>query len=74
MQVDESFVPALKDEAAEVEHLLAEPKSERVSVDGLFCFNKENSGKCLGLDDFSCGFEYNFRTNHGKSKWFSYYF
>ncbi|KAL5809520.1 hypothetical protein ACOSQ3_030211 [Xanthoceras sorbifolium] len=65
VKLDESYVPALKDEAAEVEHLLAEPKSDHVSVDGVFCFNKENSGKCLGLEDFSFGFEYGFRTNYG---------
>ncbi|KAK1561966.1 hypothetical protein Q3G72_003999 [Acer saccharum] len=66
VKVDEPFVPALKKkEAAEVEHSLAEPKSDNVPVDGVFGFNKENSGKCLGLEDFSCGFEYGFRTNYG---------
>ncbi|KAK8688887.1 hypothetical protein V6N13_087622 [Hibiscus sabdariffa] len=41
-RVDESIVPGLEDEATEVEHFLAEPKTERVLFDGILCFGKEN--------------------------------
>lgn len=37
---DESFVPSLEDEAIEVEHLLAEPKNDNVSVDGVLSLKK----------------------------------
>ena len=33
--MDESFVPALKDEVMEVDHLVAEPRNDHVSVDGI---------------------------------------
>lgn len=53
---DESFVPALEDEAIEVEHLLAEPKNDNVSVDGVLSLKK-----CLDIEDipgrFECGLE-----------------
>lgn len=62
---EESFVSALEDEAIEVENLLAEPKNEHVSVDGVLSFGGENLGKGLQMDDFSCGFEYGLRTNSG---------
>uniref|UniRef100_A0A2N9EJ97 Uncharacterized protein n=1 Tax=Fagus sylvatica TaxID=28930 RepID=A0A2N9EJ97_FAGSY len=62
---DDSFVSALEDEAIEVEHLLAEPKNDNVSVDGVLSFGEENLGKCLQMEDFSCGFEYGLRTSSG---------
>jgi len=38
--VDESYVPALQDEVMEVEHLLAEPRNNLASQDGIFHFNE----------------------------------
>jgi hypothetical protein len=64
---DDSFVSALEDEAIEVEHLLAEPKNDNVSVDGVLSFGEENLGKCLQMEDFSCGFEYGLRTSSGNT-------
>ncbi|KAK8315528.1 hypothetical protein V6Z11_D01G247400 [Gossypium hirsutum] len=63
--VDESLGPGLKDEATEVEHLLVEPKSERVSVDRVFCFGKENIEKHLKMEDFSCAFDYGWKIGSG---------
>ncbi|XVF76402.1 hypothetical protein PTKIN_Ptkin13bG0263700 [Pterospermum kingtungense] len=64
-KVDESIVPGLEDEATEVEHLLAESKSEPVSVDGVVCFGKENIEKHLKMEDFSCAFDYGWKTSCG---------
>ncbi|XP_021288971.1 uncharacterized protein LOC110420115 isoform X3 [Herrania umbratica] len=64
-RVDESIVPGLEDEATEVEHLLAEPKSEHVSVDGVLCLGKENLEKHLKMEDFSCAFDYGWKINCG---------
>ncbi|XP_017977324.1 PREDICTED: uncharacterized protein LOC18597982 isoform X3 [Theobroma cacao] len=64
-RVDESIVPGLEDEATEVEHLLAEPKSEHVSVDGVLCFGKENLEKHLKMEDFSCAFDFGWKINCG---------
>ncbi|KAG2685567.1 hypothetical protein I3760_10G131400 [Carya illinoinensis] len=52
---DESCVSALEDEAIEVEHLLAEPKNEHVSVDGVLSFgcldsNTTQEGEDLQLE------------------------
>ncbi|KAE8099612.1 hypothetical protein FH972_017580 [Carpinus fangiana] len=62
---DETSVSALEDEEIEVEHLLAEPKNEHVSVDGVLSFGEDNLGKCLQIEDFSCGFEYGLTSNSG---------
>ncbi|XVE61691.1 hypothetical protein DITRI_Ditri06bG0060300 [Diplodiscus trichospermus] len=64
-RVDESIVPGLEDEATEVEHLLAEPKSEHVSVDGVLCFGKENLEKHLKMEDFSGAFDYGWKISCG---------
>ncbi|XVF07886.1 hypothetical protein REPUB_Repub06bG0177700 [Reevesia pubescens] len=64
-RVDESIVPSLEDEATEVKHLLAEPKSEHVSVDGVLCFGKEYIEKYLKMEDFSCAFDYGWKINCG---------
>ncbi|XWS55841.1 hypothetical protein CRYUN_Cryun09bG0034700 [Craigia yunnanensis] len=64
-RVDEPIVPGLEDEATEVEHLLAGPKSEHVSVDGVLCFGKENLEKQLKMEDFSCAFDYGWKINCG---------
>ncbi|GAV67878.1 Myb_DNA-bind_6 domain-containing protein [Cephalotus follicularis] len=63
--IDESFDPVLDDESIEVQHLLAEPKNEHVTVDGVLCLNKEKSGKCLEMEEFSYGFEYGLKKNYG---------
>lgn len=49
----------------EVEHLLAEPKSDHVSVDGFLCFDQENSEKHLKVDDF--GYDYGWKINCGNT-------
>ncbi|KAM6568930.1 hypothetical protein CsatB_016915 [Cannabis sativa] len=51
VKAEESFAPALEDET--VDHLLAEPKIENVSVDGVLHFGEENGGKCFGFEEFS---------------------
>ncbi|XP_022767329.1 telomere repeat-binding protein 1 isoform X4 [Durio zibethinus] len=63
-RVDESIVPG-SEEATEVEHLLVEPKSEHVSVDGVLCFGKENIEKHLKMEDFSCAFDYGWKISCG---------
>lgn len=70
VKVEESFVPAFKDKAAEVADLLAEPKCDHASVDGGLSFGRENLGKSFGMDDFSCEFEFGFRTNYGNTDGF----
>ena len=55
----------MEDEATEVEHLLAEPKSEHVSADGVLCFGKENLEKHLKMEDFSCAFDYGWKISCG---------
>lgn len=68
VKVDESLVPAgLEEEAIEVEDLLAEPKSDHVSVDGVFCLeNEENVEKCLKMENNSSSFEGGgLKTNSG---------
>ncbi|KAK9290317.1 hypothetical protein L1049_008484 [Liquidambar formosana] len=64
VKVNESFIPTLEDEAIEVEHLLAEPKNDHVSVDGVFHFD-ENLEKCLEMEDNPCRFECGLKTNSG---------
>ncbi|XP_028776056.1 uncharacterized protein LOC114732852 [Neltuma alba] len=68
VQVDGSFVPAIQDESTEVEHLLAEPRNDHVSVDGILYFHEENAGKCCAaVDDLSRGFEFGLSTSIGGS-------
>ncbi|XVE76167.1 hypothetical protein DITRI_Ditri12bG0151200 [Diplodiscus trichospermus] len=64
-EVGESIVSGVEDEGTEVEHLLAEPKSEHVSVDGVLCVEKENLEKHLKMEDFSCAFDYGWKINCG---------
>lgn len=73
VKVEESFVPAFKDKAAEVSNLLAEPKCDHASVDGVLSFGRENLGKSSGMDGFSYEFEFGFRTNCGNTLMVSYY-
>ncbi|KAJ8899852.1 hypothetical protein K2173_019555 [Erythroxylum novogranatense] len=63
-KVEESSISA-SEEAAEVQHLLAEPKTESVSVDGVLCLGKENSWKFSGIEDFSLTFGYGPKRNCG---------
>ncbi|TQE13105.1 hypothetical protein C1H46_001189 [Malus baccata] len=65
VKVEDSFDPALEDESETIEHLLAEPKSEYVTVDGVLCFDKENAGQCLNMGDFSCGYDFGLNTCSG---------
>lgn len=65
--MEDSFAPALDDETETFEHLLAEPKTEYVTVDGVLCFGKENAEKCLNFDDFSSGFDYGLNTYSGNT-------
>ncbi|KAG4123711.1 hypothetical protein ERO13_D11G343400v2 [Gossypium hirsutum] len=64
-RVDQPVVPGLDDEVTEVEHLLAEPKIEHVSVDGILCFGNENIEKHLKMEDFSCAFDYGWKISSG---------
>lgn len=63
--VDDSFTPSLEDEAIEVQHLLAEPETDHVLVDGVSCFGNENSSKRSEKDAFSYGFDEGMRRNIG---------
>ncbi|KAI4349134.1 hypothetical protein L6164_009768 [Bauhinia variegata] len=64
-RVDESFVPALQDDLMEVEHLLAEPRNDHVSVDGVWYFHEQNLGKCYDIGNLPCGFEFGLKSNIG---------
>ncbi|XP_065856204.1 uncharacterized protein [Euphorbia lathyris] len=64
-KLDESSVPGLEDETTEVQHLLAEPKPDNVSVDGVLCLGKENSWKHLDIEDFYYSFDYDIKGNCG---------
>ncbi|KAK8531957.1 hypothetical protein V6N12_053414 [Hibiscus sabdariffa] len=66
-KVDGSVAPGLE-EATQVEYLLAEPKSEHVSLDRVLCFGKENLEKHLKMEDFfSCTLDYNWKINCGNT-------
>lgn len=65
VKVEESNTSALEDESTEVQHLLAEPKTEHVSVDGVLSLGKEDSWKHTELDDFSYGFDYGLKGDYG---------
>ncbi|KAL6145789.1 hypothetical protein ACLB2K_056474 [Fragaria x ananassa] len=66
VKAEDYFAPALDDETETIEHLLAEPKAEFVTVDGVLCFGKENAENCLNFDDFSSGFDYGLNTFNGE--------
>ncbi|XP_068340880.1 uncharacterized protein [Pyrus communis] len=66
VKVEDSFGPALEDESETIEHLLAEPKSEYVTVDGVLCFDKENAEKGLNMEDFSYGYDFGLNTYSGE--------
>ncbi|KAJ4847774.1 hypothetical protein Tsubulata_010677 [Turnera subulata] len=58
-------MPEVEDESIEVQHLLAEPKTEHVSVDGALSLGKENSWKHTDLEKFSYGFDYIMKEDYG---------
>ena len=69
VKAEESFTPASEDDT--VKQLLAEPKNEHVSVDGILHFDGEipdNAEKCFGLEEIPCGYEYLLNTYRGNSK------
>ncbi|KAM2242563.1 hypothetical protein ACFX1S_009503 [Malus domestica] len=66
VKVEDSFGPALEDESETIEHLLVEPKTEYVTVDGVICFDKENAEKGLNMEDFSCGYDFGLNTYSGE--------
>ncbi|XP_039014633.1 40S ribosomal protein S15-4-like [Hibiscus syriacus] len=71
--LDGSVVPGLE-EAAQVEHLLAEPNSEHVSVDEVLCFGMENLEKHLKMEDFfSYALDYSWKINCEASRIFDKY-
>ncbi|XP_052173974.1 uncharacterized protein LOC127789196 [Diospyros lotus] len=51
-----SFLPALEDEAIEVECLLVEPKDDHLSVDHILGFDMENPSKCMAIENLPCKF------------------
>ncbi|XP_026663255.2 uncharacterized protein LOC103714543 isoform X2 [Phoenix dactylifera] len=51
---DRTCIPALEDEAMEVEHLLAEPQSEEDLIVDVMHLNSENTNPRLGNEDFPC--------------------
>ncbi|PQQ21119.1 uncharacterized protein Pyn_21030 [Prunus yedoensis var. nudiflora] len=65
VKVEGSFAPALEDETETIAHLLAEPKSEYVTVDGVLCCGKENAGKGVDIEDFSCAYDFGLNTYSG---------
>lgn len=66
--VDDSFTPSLEDEAIEVQHLLAEPETDHVLVDGVSCFGIENSSKRSEKDAFSYGFDWEYHIMLGMQR------
>ncbi|GMI65812.1 TRF-like 8 [Hibiscus trionum] len=64
-RVDEYVVPGLEDEATEIEHFLAEPKTGHVSVDEILCFEKENLERHLKMEDYLCAFDYGWKISSG---------
>ncbi|KAG5253206.1 telomere repeat-binding protein [Salix suchowensis] len=59
VKVDDSFNPSLEDKTIGVHNLIAEPKTDHVSVDIVLCFANENSSKRSEIDAFfSNGFDY----------------
>uniref|UniRef100_A0A5B7B0S0 Uncharacterized protein n=2 Tax=Davidia involucrata TaxID=16924 RepID=A0A5B7B0S0_DAVIN len=50
VEEDESFIPALEDEAIEVESFLVEPKNDHVPVTDALCFDKESLEKCMEIE------------------------
>lgn len=66
--MDGSIVPTIQEEVMEVDHLLAEPGNDHVSVEGVLYFHEENLGKCYDVENLSCGFEFGLRSSIGNSQ------
>ncbi|XP_021893360.1 uncharacterized protein LOC110811246 isoform X1 [Carica papaya] len=59
-KVEETFGPQLEYEPIEVEHILAEPETDKFSVDDILCFGKEDTRKSSVLEEIFHGFDYGF--------------
>ncbi|XP_071717812.1 uncharacterized protein [Rutidosis leptorrhynchoides] len=57
---EESLYHSLGEETIDVDCLLVEPRSDQVSVSGVWCYEENNIGKCIKNEDAS----YNIRTSH----------
>ncbi|XP_019705208.1 uncharacterized protein [Elaeis guineensis] len=51
---DGTFIPSLEDDAMEVEHLLADPQSEKDLIVDVMHLNSENTNTFLDNEDFPC--------------------
>ncbi|KAF5737544.1 TRF-like 8 putative isoform 1 [Tripterygium wilfordii] len=59
-KVDESVVPAIKNEAVEVENVHAEPKRDPDSLHGIL-----SSAKCLQMGEYPFGYDFDPKSYHG---------
>ncbi|KAI7724842.1 hypothetical protein M8C21_006956 [Ambrosia artemisiifolia] len=50
---EESLYHSLEEEAIDVDCLLAEPRSDQVSVSGVWCYEEDNLGKCIKTESAS---------------------
>lgn len=64
-KVEETFGPQLEYEPIEVEHILAEPETDKFSVDDILCFGKEDTRKSSVLEEIFHGFDYGFTGKCG---------
>ncbi|CAI9097996.1 OLC1v1034536C1 [Oldenlandia corymbosa var. corymbosa] len=53
---DHSAIPVLEDEAIQFDFLLVDPQDDHVSVDAFLCIHRNNSEKCMQMDDIPCKF------------------
>ncbi|KAJ7972381.1 Telomere repeat-binding protein 4 [Quillaja saponaria] len=60
-----SFVPSGQDEVVEDEHLLSEPKSDHVAVDGVLCYHEEYLGKHYDIENLSCELQCGLKRDTG---------
>ncbi|XP_071690605.1 uncharacterized protein [Rutidosis leptorrhynchoides] len=57
---EDSFYHSLEEEPINVDSLLVEPRSDQVSVSGVWCYEEDNIAKCIKNEDAS----YNIRTSY----------
>ncbi|KAL8214470.1 hypothetical protein R6Q57_003919 [Mikania cordata] len=50
---EESIYHSLEEEAIDVDCLLVEPRSDQVSVSGVWCYEEDNLGKCIKTENDS---------------------
>lgn len=55
---DAPFIPATEDELIEVEHLLAEPQTEKILDDDIMYLDSEGTEKSLAIEDFPYTVDY----------------